>query len=340
MPLPSPAQYEAMLDAAAAGRFAFPAINITSTQTLNAAIAGLAAAGADGIVQVTTGGAAYLSGRDADAVVGARAFAAVAHELAAAAPVFIAVHTDHAPADHAEGFLGPLLAESAARVRAGRAPLFHSHMFDGSTLPLEENLHASARWLSLARQANAVLEVEVGVVGGAEDDVDATGADSERLYTTTPDLLRTAEALGTGERGRYLLAATFGNTHGAHPPGQVELRPAILREGQEALASAVPGARFDYVFHGSSGSTAAELRAAIDYGVVKVNLDTDAQYAFTRAVAGHVFENWDGVLRIDGGLGDKRAYDPRAWGRRAEAAMASRVAEAVEQLGASGRSLA
>jgi fructose-bisphosphate aldolase, class II len=340
MPLPTPAQYEAMLDAAAAGRFALPAVNVTSTQTLNAAIAGLAAAGADGIVQVTTGGATYLSGAASDAVVGARAFAAAAHELAAAAPVFVAVHTDHAPADRAEGFLGPLLAESAARVRAGGAPLFHSHMFDGSTLPLDDNLRASARWLAAARAAHVVLEVEVGVVGGAEDDVDATAADPERLYTTTGDLLRTAEALGTGERGRYLLAATFGNAHGVYRPGQVQLRPAILRDGQDALARAVSGARFDYVFHGSSGSTAAELRAAIDFGVVKVNLDTDAQYAFTRAVAGHVLDHWGGVLRVDGGLGDKRAYDPRAWGHRAEEAMAGRVAEAAEQLGAAGRSLA
>jgi fructose-bisphosphate aldolase class II len=339
MPLPTPTQYEEMLDAAADGRFAFPAINITSTQTLNAAIAGLVSAGADGIVQVTTGGAKYLSGGAADAVVGARAFAAAAHELAEAASVFIAVHTDHAPADQAEVFLGPLLAESAARVSAGRAPLFHSHMFDGSTLPLDDNLRASARWLSDARAAHAVLELEVGVVGGAEDDVDATGADPERLYTTTPDLLRTAEVLGTGERGRYLLAATFGNTHGSHPPGKVKLRPAILRDGQEALARAVPGARFDYVFHGSSGSTAAELREAIDYGVVKVNLDTDAQYAFTRAVAGHVLDHWEGVLRVDGGMGDKRVYDPRAWGRTAEKAMAARVAEAAEQLGAAGRSI-
>jgi fructose-bisphosphate aldolase class II len=340
VPLPTPAQYRAMIDAAAAGRFAYPAVNVTSTQTLNAAIRGLADAGADGIVQITTGGAAYLAGTSGDRVLGARAFAAAAHELAAAAPVFVALHTDHAPADQAEGFLRPLLAESAARVRAGGMPLFHSHMFDGSTLPLEDNLRASARWLEAAAAADAVLEVEVGVVGGAEDDVDGTAADPERLYTTTGDLLRTAEALGAGERGRYLLAATFGNTHGAHPPGQVRLRPEILRDGQEALARVRPGARFDYVFHGSSGSTVAELEAAIGYGVVKVNLDTDAQYAFTRAVAGHVLDHWDGVLRVDGGLGDKRAYDPRAWGRKGEAAMAARVAEAAEQLGAAGRSLA
>jgi fructose-bisphosphate aldolase class II len=340
MPLPTPDQYRAMLDAAAADRFAYPAVNVTSTQTLNAAIRGFAEAGADGIVQVTTGGASYLAGSAADPVLGARAFAAAAHELVTAAPVFVALHTDHVPAPKAEGFLRPLLAESATRVRAGGLPLFHSHMFDGSTLSLEDNLRASARWLHAAQAAHVVLEVEVGVVGGTEDDVDGRGADPEQLYTTTGDLLRTAEELGAGERGRYLLAATFGNAHGAHAPGHVRLRPEILRDGQEALGRVRPGARFDYVFHGSSGSTVAELHTAIGYGVVKVNLDTDAQYAFTRAVAGYVLDHWDGVLRLDGDLGDKRAYDPRAWGRKAEAAMAVRVAEAAEQLGAAGRSIA
>jgi fructose-bisphosphate aldolase, class II len=339
MPLPTPEQYRAMIDAAAAGGFAYPAVNVTSTQTLNAAIRGFADAGSDGIVQVTTGGAAYLSGPSGDPVLGARAFSAAARELMAAAPVLVALHTDHAPAEQAERFLGPLLAESAARVGAGDAPLFHSHMFDGSTLPLEDNLRASARWLGAAARADAVLEVEVGVVGGAEDDVDGTGVDPERLYTTPEDLLRTVEALGAGEQGRYLLAATFGNVHGAHPAGTVRLRPEILRDGQEALARVRPGARFDYVFHGSSGSSLAELREAVGYGVVKVNLDTDAQYAFTRAVAGHMLDNWERVLRLDGGLGDKRAYDPRAWGRKAEAAMARRVAEAAGELGSAGRSL-
>jgi fructose-bisphosphate aldolase class II len=336
MPLPTPEQYAAMIDAAASGGYAYPAINVTSTQTLNAAIAGFGDAGADGIVQVTSGGAAYWAGRSGDPVLGARAFSAAARELAAAAPVFIALHTDHVPADRAGAFLGPLLDAAAA----GGAPFFNSMMFDGSTLALEDNLAAAAGWLERARAAGVVLELEVGVVGGAEDDVDASGVDRSRLYTTPEDLLRTAEVLGTGERGRYLLAATFGNAHGAHPVGSVELRPEILGAGQEALRAARPGARFDYVFHGSSGSSPQELADAVRYGVVKVNLDTDAQYAFSRAVAGHVLDHWDGMLRVDGGLGDKRAYDPRAWGRAAEAAMAARVAQAAEQLGAAGRSLA
>jgi fructose-bisphosphate aldolase class II len=325
-----------MIDAAAAGGYAYPAVNVTSTQTLNAAIAGFRDAGADGIVQVTSGGAAYWAGASGDPVLGARAFAAAARELAAAAPVFVALHTDHVPADRADAFLGPLLEASARR----DPPLFNSMMFDGSALPLEANLEAAARWLDRARAARVVLEVEVGVVGGAEDDVDATGVDRSLLYTTPEDLLRTAAVLGTGERGRYLLAATFGNAHGAHPVGSVELRPELLGEGQAALRAVHPGARFDYVFHGSSGSSAAELAAAVGHGVVKVNLDTDAQYAFSRAVAGHVLDHWAGMLRVDGGMGDKAAYDPRAWGRAAEAAMAARVAEAAHQLGAAGRSLA
>jgi fructose-bisphosphate aldolase class II len=212
-------------------------------------------------------------------------------------------------------------------------------MYDGSSLPLEENLARSSELLDLAHAAGLILEVEVGVVGGEEDGIRGPGGDGSRLYTTTAELLRTAEVLGTGERGRYLLAATFGNVHGVYAPGQVELRPSILQEGQTALAAAHPGARFAYVFHGSSGSSPDDVRAAIAAGVVKVNLDTDGQYAFTRAVAGHVLENYDGVLKVDGGIGRKAAYDPRAWGAKGEAALAAHVAAAAELLGSAGRSL-
>jgi fructose-bisphosphate aldolase, class II len=339
MPLPSPQQYAEMLDAAAAGGYAYPAVNVTSTQTLNAAIRGFADAGADGIVQVTTGGAEYLAGQGGEPAVGARALALAAHELAAAAPVRIALHTDHCPPELADRFLGPLLAESLRRKQAGAGPLFHSHMYDGSAQPLEANLSASARWLAACTEADAVLELECGVVGGAEDHVDATGVAPEKLYTTTADLMRTAAVLGTGERGRYLLAATFGNVHGVYAPGHVQLRPQVLADGQEALAAARPGARFAYVFHGASGSDPADVRAAIGHGVVKVNIDTEAQYAFTRAIADHMFGHYDGVLAVDGGLADKRAYDPRAWGRKAEAAMAARVAAVCELAGAAGHSL-
>jgi fructose-bisphosphate aldolase class II len=337
--LPTPEQYAAMLDGAAAGGYAFPAINVTSSQTLNAAMRGFAAAGSDGIVQITVGGARYLSGAADDALAGARALAALGHELAARAPVAVALHTDHCPPEHADPFLRPLLGASRERRARGEPPLFHSHMFDGSTLPLDENLAISAELLEQCRALDLVLEIECGVVGGEEDGIGGEGAASERLYTTPAELLRVADALGTGERGRYLLAATFGNVHGLYAPGHVELRPEILAEGQEALAQAHPGARFQYVFHGSSGSSEGELQAAVANGVVKVNLDSEAQYAFTRAAAGHMFSHYDGVLAVDGGVGDKRAYDPRAWGAEAEAGMAARVAQACEQLGSAGRSI-
>jgi len=337
--LPTSEQYAAMLDGASVARYAFPAINVTSSQTLNAAMRGFAEAGSDGIVQVTVGGARYFSGAAADGLTGARAFAALGRELAAGYPVAIALHTDHCPPEHADSFIRPLLADSRERVERRHDPLFHSHMFDGSTLPLDENLRLSAEFLEQCRELDIVLEVECGAVGGEEDGIGDENVARDRLYTTSEDLLRVAEALGTGARGRYLLAATFGNVHGVYAPGHVRLRPEILGDGQGALERAHPGARFQYVFHGSSGSSPEELRAAVDHGVVKVNLDSEAQYAFTRAAAGHMISHREGVLAPDPTLGDKRAYDPRAWGAKAEAAMAERVAQACQQLGSAGRSI-
>jgi fructose-bisphosphate aldolase, class II len=339
MPVPTPDEYERMFDAAAAGGYALAAVNVTSSETLNAALRGFAEAGADGIVQITTGGAAFLAGaRIQDMTAGAEAFACFARRVAERSPVLVGLHTDHCPPEHLDAFVTPLLAESLARTRRGGQPLFNSHMFDGSTLDLEENLSISARLLESCRGAGVMLEVECGAVGGDEDGIGGTSGRS-RLYTSSDDLLRVAEVLGTGERGRYLLAATFGNVHGVHPPGHVELRPAILRDGQQALAASRPGARFDYVFHGGSGSGEADVAAAISYGVVKVNVDSDLQYAFSRAVAEHMFENYAGVLRADGGVGVKSAYDPRSWGRRAEEAMAGQVADLCRRFGSAGKSL-
>jgi fructose-bisphosphate aldolase class II len=333
-------QYAAMLDAASAGGYALAAVNVTSSETLNGAMRGFAEAGADGIVQITTGAAEFLSGGAVkDMALGARALAEYAQVLAERYPVLIALHTDHAPPEKFDAFVRPLIDESRRRRQRGQEPLFHSHMFDGSTLPLAENMRLSARLLDELTPLGVVLEVESGVVGGEEDGIAGPQANRGELYTTTDDLMRVADVLGTGERGRYLLAATFGNVHGVYAPGNVKLRPAVLSEGQAALAARHPGARFGYVFHGSSGSDPRDVRAAIAAGVVKVNLDTDAQYAYTRAVADHLFTHYDGVLRIDGAVGRKAAYDPRSWGRKAEAALAQRVAEASELYGAAGRSL-
>jgi fructose-bisphosphate aldolase, class II len=340
MPIASPEQYAAMLDGASSDGHALAAVNVTSSETLNGAMRGFAEAGADGIVQVTTGAAEFASGGAVrDMALGARALAEYAHVLADRYPVAIALHTDHALPETFDAFVGPQVAESRRRVATGALPLFNSHMFDGSTLALEDNLRRSAALLDELAPLGILLELETGVVGGEEDGIAGPQANHRDLYTTTEDLLRVADALGVGERGRYLLAATFGNVHGVYAPGNVKLRPKLLREGQEALTAARPGARFQYVFHGSSGSADADLRAAIANGVVKVNLDTDAQYAFTRAVADHVFANYDGVLRIDGNLGRKAAYDPRSWGRKAEAALATRVAEATQLFGSSSRSV-
>jgi fructose-bisphosphate aldolase class II len=339
MPIATPDVYAEMLDAAKKGSFAYPAINISSSQTLNAALQGFAEAGSDGIVQVSTGGAEYASGPTIkNMVTGAVALAAFAHEVAKNYPVNIALHTDHCPKDKLDGFVRPLLALSAERVKNGGLPLFQSHMWDGSAVPLEENLSIAEDLLKLASEAKVVLEIEVGVVGGEEDGVAAEIND--KLYTTVDDGLRTVEVLGTGEMGRYIAALTFGNVHGVYKPGAVKLRPEVLKEIQEQVGAKIGKDKpFDLVFHGGSGSTLEEIRSALDYGVVKMNIDTDTQYAFTRPVAGHMFTNYDGVLKVDGEVGNKKAYDPRAWGKQAEAGMSKRVVEACEDLRSTGTSL-
>jgi len=338
MPIASPDAYAEMLDRAKAGSFAYPAINVTSSQTLNAALQGFTDAGSDGIVQISTGGAEYASGpKVKDMITGAVALAEYAHVVAKNYPVTVALHTDHCPKDKLDGYVRPLLAISAERVKNGQDPLFQSHMWDGSAVPLEENLTIASELLAQAAAAKIILEIEVGVVGGEEDGVSAEI--NEKLYTTPGDGLRTIEVLGAGEKGRYITALTFGNVHGGYKPGAVKLRPEVLKEIQDQVGAKIGKDKpFDLVFHGGSGSTLEEIRAAVDYGVVKMNIDTDTQYAFTRPVAGHMFANYDGVLKIDGEVGNKKAYDPRAWGRLAEAGLAERVVVACEDLRSTGTS--
>ncbi len=341
MPIATPEAYAAMLDRAKAGSFAYPAINVTSSQTVNGALAGFAEAGSDGILQLSTGGAEYASGQHVkDMVVGAVALAEYAHVVATRYGITVALHTDHCPKDKLTSYVRPLLRVSGSRVAEGGQPLFQSHMWDGSAVELHENLDTAAELLALAAAAHIVLEVEIGVVGGEEDGV--TGAGGDKLYTAPGDFLATLEALGSGERGRYLLAATFGNVHGVYKPGNVKLRPEVLAEGQrvaaESLGRPAGSQPFDLVFHGGSGSTLEEIHQSLDYGVVKMNVDTDTQYAFTRPVADHMFRHYDGVLKVDGEVGDKKTYDPRVWGRAAEAGLATRVVEACTALRSSGTS--
>src|SRR6476661_4874399 len=339
MPIATPETYAQMLDTAKEKSFAFPAINVSSSQTLNAALQGFAEAGSDGIIQISTGGADYLSGPSVKNMVsGSVAFAAYAAEVAKNYPVNIALHTDHCPKDKLDGFVRPLVEISAERVARGEAPLFQSHMWDGSAVPLDENLEIARDLLAKCAAANIILEIEVGVVGGEEDGV--VGAIDEKLYSTPEDALATIAALGTGENGRYILAATFGNVHGVYKPGHVKLRPAVLKEIQDAVGAKYGQDKpFDLVFHGGSGSALEEIREAISYGVVKMNVDTDTQYAFTRPVADHMFTNYDGVLKVDGNVGSKKAYDPRSWGKSAEAGMTARVVHACEDLLSAGHAI-
>jgi len=339
MAIATPESYNAMLDAAKSGAYAFPAINVTSSSSVTAAIQGFAAAESDGIIQVSIGGAQYASGSTIkDQVLGSVALAAYAREVAAAYGVTIALHTDHCHAQYVDSWLRPLLAISTERVARGEQPLFVSHMFDGSSVPLEENLVLSEELLELSQAARTVLEIEIGVVGGEEDGHAAEI--NEKLYTTTEDGLATVERLGTGEKGRYLTALTFGNVHGVYKPGAVKLRPELLGDIQAEVGAKVGKDKpFDLVFHGGSGSTAEEIAIAVSHGVIKMNIDTDTQYAYTRPVADYMLKNYDGVIKVDGEIGDKKSYDPRAWGKIAEAGMAARIVEACEQLGSAGKKI-
>ena len=342
MAIATPEIYAEMLDRAKAGAFAYPAVNVSSSQTLIGAIRGFAEAESDGIIQISWGGAEYLSGSTVKNMVdGAVALAEYAHVIAKNYNVNIALHTDHCPAEKLDGFMRPLLAIGADRVKAGQRPLFNSHMWDGSAVSMQENMKIASELIDKSAAARTILEIEIGVVGGEEDGIEAKH--DAKLYSTEEDAILTIETLGKGERGRYMVAATFGNVHGVYKPGNVVLQPKILATLQEAVAKelglAAGSKPMDLVFHGGSGSLLSEIREALDYGVIKMNIDTDTQYAFTRPVVDHMLKNYDGVLKIDGEVGNKKTYDPRAWGKSAEAGMAARVVHACEDLRSTGTSL-
>ena len=338
MPVADYQTYCTMLDRARANRFAYPAINVTSLTTANAVLRGLAEAKCDGIIQVSTGGAAFASGTTVKEMpLGAISIAEHIHRAAERYPIYVALHTDHCQADKLDSFVLPLVAETERRRAAGLPNLFSSHMFDGSALPLRENLDIAVKLLERFKKSDLILEIEAGVVGGEEDGVRAEA--NAKLYTTPEDTLEVAGRLNS-IGARYLLAATFGNVHGVYKPGAVKLRPAVLKDCQDAVIGRFgQSAQFDLVFHGGSGSELHEIHEALDYGVVKMNLDTDTQYAFTRPIAGHMFSHYDGVLKVDGEVGDKKAYDPRTWMALGEAAMAERVKRAVSELRGTGTTL-
>jgi fructose-bisphosphate aldolase class II len=341
MPVADYKTYCKMLDRARDNKFAYPAINVTSLTTANAVLKGLAESRSDGIIQVSTGGGAFASGSAVkDMALGAISIAEHVHRVAERYDIYVALHTDHCPADKLDSFMIPLIDETERRRAAGQPNLFNSHMFDGSALPLKENLDISVPLLERCHKSELILEVEVGVVGGEEDDVSAEGVDSSKLYTTPEDMLEAARRLNEVQGALYLVAATFGNVHGVYKPGHVKLKPTILRDGQEELEKGYGReGRFYLVFHGGSGSSLEEIHETLDYGVIKMNIDTDTQYAFTRPIAGHMLKNYDGVLKVDGEVGNKKTYDPRVYMKMAEEAMAERVKQAVKDLRGTGTTL-
>ena len=302
-----------MLETAKKEGYAYPAVNVTTIEVINGALRAFSEAKSDGIIQVSIGGGKFASGSSVgNSALGAIVLAEATRRLAEKHNVLVALHTDHCQPEHVDTFLRPLIAESRRRVERGEAPLFNSHMLDASTLPMAENLKLSRELLKECAELGIVLEIEIGVVGGEEDGVDNSGHPADKLYTSPEDMLMTYEALAP--LGKFMLAATFGNVHGVYKPGHVKLKPSILRDGQEAVvAKHGEAARMPLVFHGGSGSELSDIREAVSYGVVKMNIDTDTQYAFTRPIVSHMCEHINGVLKIDGEVGNKKDYDPRSY---------------------------
>lgn len=339
MPIATPEQYGKMLDAAQQGGYAYPGINVTSIVTINAALKAFADAKSDGIIQFSTGAGEFASGLNVkDAVHGVIVLAEAAHRLAEKYDVLIGLHTDHCQPKKVDSFLKPLIEATAARRAAGQGNLFQSHMYDGSELPLDRNIAESQELLKLCADNEIILEVEAGVVGGEEDGIDHSDMPADKLYTTPEDMLEVYEKLNG--LGRFMFAATFGNVHGHYKPGAVKLRPEILRDGQKAVMDKHGAeSEFDLVFHGGSGTPTEQLQETLDYGVVKMNIDTDTQYAFTRPVVDHMFKNYDQVLMVDGEIGSKKAYDPRTYLKLAEAGVAERLQRACDDLRSTGKSI-
>ena len=334
MPVVDFKKYGEMLDNAKKNKFAYPAINVTSEITANAVLEAFAETKSDGIIQVSTGGGEFASGiMLKDAVLGAISIANHIHLVADRYDINVALHTDHCQPKKVDSFLKPLIEESRKRVNAGQSPLFNSHMFDGSELPLDENMKVAVDLLKECRELGIILEVEAGVVGGEEDGVSNENAPAEKLYTTPDDMLYVYEQLSKIEGARYMFAATFGNVHGVYKPGNVKLRPAILKQGQDAVIGKYgEAASFDLVFHGGSGSSLEEIRETLEYGVIKMNVDTDTQYAFTRPIVDHMLKNYDEVLKVEGEVGNKKKYDPRAWLREGEKSLVNRLKVAFDDL--------
>jgi fructose-bisphosphate aldolase class II len=329
-----------MLDVAREKKYAYPAINVASTVTANAALKGFADTGSDGIIQLSTGAGEFASGLNVKNMAeGAISIAEHVHRMAEHYNIYVALHTDHCVPKKWDAFVKPLIEATAVLRNAGQNNLFQSHMFDGSELPIGENMKMAVELLKACKENEIILEVEIGVVGGEEDGMDHSMVGKEKLYTTPEDMVRVYEALNP-IGGRYMVAATFGNVHGIYKPGNVVLKPKILRDGQEALKKKFGAkATFDLVFHGGSGSELSDIHETIEYGVIKMNVDTDTQYHFTQPILKHMVENQKDLTHSEEKMADKKKFDPRAYLKLAEKGMAVRVSQACKDLKSDGKTL-
>ncbi len=333
-------EYKEMLNKAHKEHYAFPAVNVANSDTANAVIEAFAKANCDGIVEISPGGGKHNSGALGDEVLGTIALAEHVHRIASKYDVKIALHTDHCPPSKVDSFLMPLIEETKKRRAAGLPNLFNSHMFDGCELPLEENMNQAEKILKVCAENEIILEIEAGVVGGEEDGVNRENVDKSKLYTTPEDMVYVYERLSKVEGGNFMFAATFGNVHGVYKPGNVVLTPKILRDGQKAVTDKYGNdASFWLVFHGGSGSSLDEIHETLEYGVIKMNIDTDTQYTFTRPIVDHLFKNYDGALKLEGEVGNKKVYDPRKYLVKAKDGMRDRVIEACETLKCAGKTI-
>jgi fructose-bisphosphate aldolase class II len=326
---------------------ALPAVNVIGSHGVTAALQAAREAKAPVIIQFSNGGGHFFGGKFLDnkgekaAIAGSIAGAAFVHSIAEAYGVPVVLHTDHA-AKKLLPWIDGLLDAGEKFFAANKAPLFSSHMLDLSEEPLHENLEICRSYLTRMAKLNMTLEIELGVTGGEEDGVDNSDIDSSKLYTQPADVLAAYDALNSV--GKFTVAASFGNTHGVYKPGNVKLRPVILKNSQEHIQKErKTGAQpLDFVFHGGSGSTPEEIKEAVSYGVVKMNIDTDTQWAFTHPVKKYMD---DKSAYLQGQLGNpegpdkpnKKQIDPRAWVHLGEKGMAARLVEAFKDLNAFGQ---
>lgn len=323
--------------------FALPAVNVIGSNTINAVMETAATLKAPVIIQFSNGGAQFNAGKGLSndnqraAILGAIAGAKHVHEMAAAYGATVILHTDHC-AKKLLPWIDGLLEASEAYFNATGKPLFSSHMIDLSEEPLAENIEICKTYLARMSKMNMTLEIELGITGGEEDGVDNSDVDDSKLYTQPEEVAYAYEELSKVSH-RFTIAAAFGNVHGVYKPGNVKLTPKILKNSQEFITQKykVGHNHIDFVFHGGSGSTLEEIREAIGYGVIKMNIDTDLQYAFTEGVRDYVQDKKDYLQSQIGNpegsdVPNKKYYDPRVWLREGEKTFVNRLKKAFEDL--------